>query len=198
MMMCTRWEPCSEPSATIFCARTLYFSDSPRISFWPSLNQAFLEKCTTPFVDVVIDGVRAALRKFSGLCDPLLEGGRFAVDDGLGQSFLGKRDLRLIGGELSLLHGNLYIAAENPATVLEIQPRGLRLIGGDRHVALRDAHLAKYQIVVLVVEFGGLRIERDRLLLHMGGGHRVPRRQCEREQSNGVEAASGFKGGNGH
>src|SRR5258708_37806216 len=48
MMMCTRWEPCSALSATMFWASTLYFSDSPRISFWPSLSQAFLEKCTTP------------------------------------------------------------------------------------------------------------------------------------------------------
>src|SRR5450631_3379012 len=50
MMICTRWEACSDASAMMFCASTLYFSDSPRISFWPSLNQAFLEKCTIPLV----------------------------------------------------------------------------------------------------------------------------------------------------
>ena len=48
MMMCTRCDPCSAASATMLCASRLYLSDSPRISFCPSLSHAFFDRRTMP------------------------------------------------------------------------------------------------------------------------------------------------------
>ena len=61
----------------------------------------------------------------------LLERGRFAVGDGLGEHFVDKGDLRLIGGELPLIDGDFYVAAKYPETVVEVQSRGLAGAGPD-------------------------------------------------------------------
>jgi hypothetical protein len=47
----------------------------------------------------------------------------------------------------------LTLPRKDPVAVLEVQARGLRLVGGDRHGALRDAHLVIQHIVVLESSF---------------------------------------------
>ncbi len=82
----------------------------------------------------------------------------------LRQHLVDEGDLRLVGIAAGLVHGDLHVAAENPDAVVEIQSPsaavGLALIGGDRHVALRDAHFAKKRLLFLQVDFDGLRVEQ--------------------------------------
>ena len=111
----------------------MYLSDSPRISFCPSLSQAFCDELHDALGDVVVDRVGVAVRGlpvFSMCCSnaaglPLM----IAFDEEL----LDEGDFRLVRGELALVHGDPHVAAEDPVAVLEVQPGGLPLVGGHRH-----------------------------------------------------------------
>src|ERR1700730_11526342 len=48
MMMCTRWSVPGDAAACTRCARTLYTSRGPEISFCPSVSHASFDSCTVP------------------------------------------------------------------------------------------------------------------------------------------------------
>ena len=141
---------------------------------------------------VVVDVIGMAVGDLAGLLDALLELGRLAVGHRLGQEFLGEVDLRLVRRELAALHGNFYIAAEDPQAVVHVAAerfaRRLALIRGDRIGTLRDPHLAKEDVVGAQVELRGLRIQIDRPGGRRGRKHgRGPRDPCAGEREQGGE-----------
>ena len=74
----------------------------------------------------------------------------------------------------------------------EASLRGLPLVRGHRHGALRDAHLAEEHVVGLQVELGGLRVQSDRSAALASrracarGRERQAERREQREQREGL------------
>ena len=143
MMMCTRWEPCSDAFGEDGLGEHVVFQRFAENLLLAVAEPGVLGEMHYAFDHIVVDGVGVAFGHFPVFAMRCSNVGRLAVDDGFGEQLFGERDFGLIGGELPLIHGNFYIAAKYPVAVVEVQARGLRLVGGHRHVALRDPHLAK-------------------------------------------------------
>ena len=142
MMMCTRWEPCSAASATMLCASTLYLSDSPRISFWPSLSQAFFNRRTMSLARVVIDRIGAPLAILPVFAMRCSNAAGLPLATALASSFLLKLISASSARQLPLVHGNFYIAPKYPETVVEVEaPRPGGWLGPGRRK--RTCYLAR-------------------------------------------------------
>ena len=73
---------------------------------------------------IIVDDFGVAFGQFAGFGNRLLELGRFAVDDRPGQHVVDKGDLRLVGDQQTLFHGDFDVAAKYPKIVVEVQVRG--------------------------------------------------------------------------
>ena len=109
-----------------------------------------------------IGSVAGAAARVVAVLERLLEGGGRALDDRARDAVGGEAHARFVGGERAALDLDADIAAKDPLAVLEVEPRRVRLMRAHLHVALRDGHFAKQELVVPVVEVGGSRIDVDR------------------------------------
>ena len=120
--------------------------------------------------------------------DPLLlELSRFTGDRRLLDLTVLELDHGLVRVQIAaLLHVYAHVAAERPHAGLEVEPRGLGLGMVCFHfdIALRDYDVCEVDDVLLVVDIGGLGIEKDLLLscgiLLSGARAEGKHRECER------------------
>ncbi len=189
MMMCTRWESLFRGVRDDALREHVVFQRLAANLVLPVAQPGILQQAHGVLGGIVIDRIGASLGDLAGLLDALLELGRLAVRHRLGEELPIEVDFRIIGAQLPLIHGDFYVPTEHPETVVKVEAAGLAgglaLVGGNGHVTLRNAHLAKDHVVVAQIEFRGLRIERNgpRRFGRRRGRHPLQRRQREDQRS---------------